>query len=187
MDTKDDNMAHSHMQSTNQTHVVQHQQAQQHQQHAHQQINNQQQDMSQGDELTVFKRQQHTSRLSQELSSMLQCSALVDVTIYCDDGQVSAHKLVLAASSAYFRNLFKRMTDAYRYPVIVLRDIPVDDLKTIMEFIYTGEISVPRERVSSLMRCANYLQVEGMDSSTNALNAILASSSSSSGSATQYR
>ena len=116
-------------------------------------------------------------KLANVLNNMLQCGSLVDVTIYCDDGQVNAHKLVLAASSTYFRNLFSRMTNAFHYPIIVLREMPVDDLKTIIQFIYHGEVNVPQNRVDSLMRCANYLQIDGMASSANSLNAILASSS----------
>lgn len=127
--------------------------------------------------MAIIKRQQHNMKLAQVLNNMLQCGSLVDVTIYCDDGQVNAHKLVLAASSTYFRNLFGRMTNAFQYPIIVLREMPVDDLKTIIQFIYHGEVNVPQNRVDSLMRCANYLQIDGMSSSANSLNAILASSS----------
>lgn len=129
--------------------------------------------------MAVIKRPQHNVKLSNVLNNMLQCSSLVDVTIYCDDGQVNAHKLVLAASSSYFRSLFSRMTNTFQYPIIVLREMPVNDLKTIIQFIYHGEINVPQNRVDSLMRCANYLQIDGMASSANSLNAILASSSSS--------
>lgn len=128
--------------------------------------------------MAVIKRPQHNLKLSTVLNNMLQCSSLVDVTIYCDDGQVNAHKLVLAASSSYFRSLFSRMTNTFQYPIIVLREMPVDDLKTIIQFIYHGEINVPQNRVDSLMRCANYLQIDGMASSANSINAILASSSS---------
>lgn len=129
-------------------------------------------------QMAVIKRPQHAMKLANILNNMLQCGSLVDVTIYCDDGQVNAHKLVLAASSTYFRNLFSRMTNAFHYPIIVLREMPVNDLKTIIQFIYHGEVNVPQNRVDSLMRCANYLQIDGMASSANSLNAILASSSS---------
>jgi hypothetical protein len=137
--------------------------------------------------MAVIKRQQHNLKLAQVLNNMLQCGSLVDVTIYCDDGQVNAHKLVLAASSTYFRNLFSRMTNAFQYPIIVLREMPVDDLKTIIQFVYHGEVNVPQNRVESLMRCANYLQIDGMASSANSLNAILASSSTMSASTLQHQ
>lgn len=130
--------------------------------------------------MAIFKRQQHNIKLANVLNQMLQCGSLVDVTIYCDDGQVNAHKLVLAASSTYFRNLFSRMNNAFHYPIILLREMPVNDLKTIIQFIYNGEVNVPHNRVDSLMRCANYLSIDGMASSANSLNAILASSSTSS-------
>lgn len=140
-------------------------------------INHQQQQQQQQQQMAIFKRPQHNVKLATILNNMLQCGSLVDVTIYCDDGQVNAHKLVLAASSAYFRNLFSRMTNAFHYPIIVLREMQIIDLKTIIQFIYNGEVNVPQNRVDSLMRCANYLEIDGMSSSANSLNAILASSS----------
>lgn len=137
-------------------------------------------------QMAIIKRPQHNMKLANVLHNMLQCGSLVDVTIYCDDGQVNAHKLVLAASSTYFRNLFSRMTNAFHYPIIVLREMHVNDLKTIIQFIYHGEVNVPQNRVDSLMRCANYLEIDGMSSSANSLNAILASSSSTSSSMSHH-
>lgn len=137
-------------------------------------LNQQQQQQS----MAGIKRPQHNTKLSNVLNNMLQCGSLVDVTIHCDDGQLNAHKLVLAAASSYFRNLFTSMTNTFQYPIIVLREMPVNDLKTIIQLIYTGEIHVPQNRVDSVMRCANYLQIDGMASSANSLNAVLASSSS---------
>ena len=130
--------------------------------------------------MTLIKRPQHNNKLANALSNMLQCGNLVDVTIDCNGGQVNAHKLVLAASSTFFRNMFSKWTNAFHYPIIILREMPVNDLKTILQFIYHGEVNVPQDRVDSLMRCANYLQIDGMASSANSLSAILASSSSSS-------
>lgn len=131
--------------------------------------------------MAIIKRLQHNNKLANVLNQMLQSGSLVDVTIYCDDGQVNAHKLVLAASSSYFRNLFSRMTNTFHYPIIVLREVPVIDLKTIIQFIYHGEVNVSQTRVDSLMRCANYLQIDGMASSANSINVVLASSSAMSG------
>lgn len=132
----------------------------------------------QNQQMACIKRPQHNAKLASALNSMLASGSLVDVTIYCDDGQVNAHKLVLAASSTYFRSLFTRVTNTFHYPIIVLREMPVNDLKTIIHFIYYGEVSVPQNHVDSLMRCANYLQIDGMASSANSLNALLATSSS---------
>lgn len=127
--------------------------------------------------MAVIKRQQHNLKLGNVLNNLLQCGTLCDVTIYCDDGQVNAHRLVLAASSAYFRSLFSRLTNTFHYPIIVLREMSIIDLKTIIQFIYHGEVNVPQNRVDSLIRCANYLQIDGMASSANSLNVVLASSS----------
>lgn len=127
----------------------------------------------------LVKRPQHNLRLGNSLMKLLEAQIATDVSLFCDDGQISAHRLVLAANSSYFRNLFSRMNNAFHYPNIVLREMSVNDLKTIIQFIYHGEVSVPQDRVTSLMKCADYLQIDGMASSANSLNAVLASSSMS--------
>ena len=39
------------------------------------------------------------------LLALQKCSALVDVSLACQDGQVPAHKVILAASSQFFQSV----------------------------------------------------------------------------------
>ena len=51
----------------------------------------------------------------------------VDVTLACEDGQqVEAHKVILAASSPFFRRLLAR--NRHMHPLIYMRGVKSDDL-----------------------------------------------------------
>lgn len=93
---------------------------------------------------------------------------LVDVTLFCNDGQIQAHKLVLAASSPYFSNLFEKLSNPFHQPVVVLKDMRIDDLKLILEFIYRGQLAVSQDRMTSLIKSAENLQISGL-STANAM------------------
>lgn len=87
---------------------------------------------------------------------------LVDVTLSCSDGQLQAHKLVLAASSTYFSNLFDNLPNAFHYPVIVIKDMQIEDLRLILEFMYKGQLTIDRDRLAELIKCAENLQIAGL-------------------------
>lgn len=63
---------------------------------------------------------------------------LVDVTLLCDGGSYPAHRLVLAACSPYFHQLFTRLPT--QHPLIYLRDVKQAELEALLEFIYRGEV-----------------------------------------------
>ena len=61
---------------------------------------------------------------------------LHDVTLVGDDNkQVSAHKLVLSASSEYFKNIFKN-NNKHAHPLLCLDGIASEELGNIMDYIY---------------------------------------------------
>lgn len=87
---------------------------------------------------------------------------LVDVTLSCSDGQLQAHKLVLAACSPYFSSLFDNLPNVFHYPVIIIKDLQIEDLRLIMEFMYKGQLTIDRDRLVDLIKCAENLQITGL-------------------------
>ena len=86
---------------------------------------------------------------------------LTDVTLACGDGkQVEAHKAILAASSPFFMNLFKR--NKHTHPLIFMRGLKSDDLMAIMDFLYLGEANVFQESLESFLALAEELQLKGL-------------------------
>lgn len=90
---------------------------------------------------------------------------LVDVTLSCCDGQLQAHKLVLAACSPYFSSLFDKLANPFHYPVIVIKDMNIDDLRLVIDFMYKGQLTVSQEKLASLVKSAENLQINGLTNS----------------------
>ena len=86
---------------------------------------------------------------------------LHDVTLVSDDHkQVSAHKLVLSASSDYFKNIFKQNSKPNAHPLLCLDGISADDLQNIMDYIYNGEVNI--FQVNQIRSVAQRLKLEGL-------------------------
>lgn len=111
------------------------------------------------DQMVCIKRPEPLSSVFEE---MYLNERLVDVTLTAMDGQLQAHKLVLAASSQYFSGLFEKLANPFHYPVIVIKDMLIDDLKMIVDFMYRGQLTVSQDRLVSLMRSAENLQIAGL-------------------------
>lgn len=113
-----------------------------------------------------LRRTTHSVDLMRDFSTMLAEEELLDVTLSCEDGTLSAHRIVLASCSHYFRTIFARLAASVnknQYPVIILKDIPFADLKAIIEFIYRGEVIIPQSQLPSLVRSAEGLKIRGLD------------------------
>ena len=84
-----------------------------------------------------------------------------DVTLVSEDGQqVEVHKVISAASSPFFQNLFVR--SKHPHPLIYMRGMDIDDLLAIVDFIYFGEANVSQERLDTFLAIAKELQLNGL-------------------------
>merc|ERR1712126_428040 len=86
---------------------------------------------------------------------------LHDVTLVSDDHEkVSAHKLVLSASSEYFRDIF--MNNKHSHPWICLDGISSEDLKNITDYIYNGEVNIFQDSLDRFLNIAQRLKLDGL-------------------------
>ena len=84
-----------------------------------------------------------------------------DVTLASDDGQqVEAHKVILAASSPFFQDIFKR--NNHNHPFLYMRGIKSEDLVAIIDFLYCGEANVFQENLDSFLAIAEELKLKGL-------------------------
>jgi len=84
----------------------------------------------------------------------------VDVTLACEGASIKAHKMVLAACSPYFQNLF--LSNPCKHPIVILKDVKFADLKSIIDFIYRGEVNVPQDQLNALLKTAETLKIKGL-------------------------
>lgn len=84
----------------------------------------------------------------------------VDVTLACEGQLIKAHQMILSASSSYFQEIFT--TTPCAHPVVIMKDVPLKDLRKILEFMYKGEINVNKQEIASLLVVAEALHVRGL-------------------------
>ncbi|XP_050308896.1 zinc finger protein 358-like isoform X2 [Anthonomus grandis grandis] len=115
-----------------------------------------------GSEHYCLRWNNHQANLLGVCAQLLRDERLVDVTLACaDEGRcIRAHKVVLSACSAYFRALF--VDHPARHPIVILKDVRFNDLRTIVEFMYKGEVRVEYAQLSRLLQTAESLKVKGL-------------------------
>lgn len=83
-----------------------------------------------------------------------------DVTLVCQEEQVDAHKMILSASSSFFKNLFRR--NKHQHPLIVLKGVKFSELNALLQFVYQGEVNVAKEDLNSFLEAAQELKIHGL-------------------------
>jgi len=83
-----------------------------------------------------------------------------DVTIACDDNQVQAHKVILSACSPFFRNILRR--NPHAHPLLYLKGVKYQELLSVLNFMYQGEVNVAQEELNSFLAVAEDLRVKGL-------------------------
>jgi len=83
-----------------------------------------------------------------------------DVSLVCDEDQISAHKVILGSCSPFFRDVLRR--NPHQHPLLYLKNIRFSDLESVLSFMYHGEVSVAQEQLNSFLSVAEELQVKGL-------------------------
>ncbi|CAH1155253.1 unnamed protein product [Phaedon cochleariae] len=114
-----------------------------------------------GGEQYCLRWNNHQSNLLGVFSQLLRDESLVDVTLACSEGlSIRAHKVVLSACSSYFQALF--LDHPSRHPIVILKDVRFAELRTLIEFMYKGEVNVEYCQLSALLKTAESLKVKGL-------------------------
>ncbi|XP_033227175.1 protein tramtrack, alpha isoform-like isoform X1 [Belonocnema kinseyi] len=102
----------------------------------------------------------HQSNLLSVFDQLLHDEAFVDVTLAVEGQLLRAHKMVLSACSPYFQALFVGHPD--RHPIVILKDVPYVDMRSLLDFMYRGEVSVDQDRLTAFLRVAESLRIKGL-------------------------
>ena len=86
---------------------------------------------------------------------------LTDVTLACGGELFESHKLMLCASSTFFRKMFTGPQS--NNPFVYLEDVNPRHLELLLEYIYTGEVNVLIVDLGPLMETARCLQIECLE------------------------
>ncbi|XP_064113328.1 uncharacterized protein LOC135219989 isoform X2 [Macrobrachium nipponense] len=113
-----------------------------------------------GSDQYCLKWNNHWTNLIRVFNSLLQSETFVDVTLACEGRHLKAHRLVLSACSPYFKELLVAHPD--KHPIVILKDVRYSELRTLIEFIYNGEVSVEQHDLAALLCTARELQIKGL-------------------------
>lgn len=84
---------------------------------------------------------------------------LCDVELVVDNQCFRAHRVVLAASSMYFRAMFCRQMAESGQRRIVIQGVEADALAALIKFAYTCVLEINEENAQSLLAASNFLQM----------------------------
>lgn len=84
----------------------------------------------------------------------------VDVTLVCENEQINAHKVIISACSPFFRNILTR--NPHKNPLVYLKGVHMTDMKSVLDFMYHGEVSVSQENLNKFLSVAEELEVKGL-------------------------
>ncbi|CAG0901746.1 unnamed protein product [Darwinula stevensoni] len=102
----------------------------------------------------------HHAEMFTGFSQLRSREHLMDVTLTCERQAFRAHKLVLSAGSGYFEQMFCRDTNPS--PVMYFFGVEMHLLKSLIDFMYTGEVDVPSGDLERFIRLAEALEVKGI-------------------------
>ena len=101
------------------------------------------------------------SNIRESFRKLREENTLFDVTLATDDGHtIQAHKMVLAAGSNLFSDMFMKMDHSNM--LIYLKGIRKDELDHVIDFLYKGEASISQEELNKFMETAKDLKVKGL-------------------------
>ncbi|XP_066143890.1 protein jim lovell isoform X1 [Euwallacea fornicatus] len=102
----------------------------------------------------------HQSNLLSVFDQLLHDESFVDVTLAVEGQLLRAHKMILSACSPYFQTLFVNHPD--KHPIVILKDVLYSDMKSLLDFMYRGEVSVDQDRLTHFLRVAESLRIKGL-------------------------
>ena len=102
------------------------------------------------------------SNVSQAFGVFRHEEYLHDVTLITDDKtQISAHKLILSATSDYFKTLFKENA-SNTHPLVCLNGVSGEELGNILDYMYNGRVQIFKENLDGFLKVGHRFKLEGL-------------------------
>jgi len=102
----------------------------------------------------------HEHNLCTVLESMLKRKILVDATLSAEGKHYKVHKAVLSACSPYFEELFVDNNNSHL--IVILKDVKAEDLKSLIDYMYTGQVTVNQSELTEFLKTAEGLKIRGL-------------------------
>ena len=104
------------------------------------------------------------ARAFSKLEKLRAQHELCDVVLRVDGREFHAHKVILIACCRYFEAMFLSGMSESRQKVVDLQGVNSDALHDILRFFYTGNVTINKENVQSILTAASIFQLEELKS-----------------------
>ncbi|XP_022795178.1 kelch-like protein diablo [Stylophora pistillata] len=104
----------------------------------------------------------HSKDLVTALKSLRGDEDLCDVVLKVGSTSISAHRVILAASSPYFKAMFTGDLSESRQSTVTLQELDESAMEAIVDFFYSGEIEISESNVQELLPVTCILQVQSV-------------------------
>ncbi|KAK9513429.1 hypothetical protein VZT92_026965 [Zoarces viviparus] len=105
-----------------------------------------------------YKDKEQSSNLLLQLNGLRQENILTDVSLCSGNTEIPCHRNVLVSSSPYFRAMFCNNFIETHQTKIDLQGITSAILSSVIDYVYTGLVSISMDTVLPLMQAASMLQ-----------------------------
>ncbi|XP_054288095.1 uncharacterized protein LOC129003810 isoform X2 [Macrosteles quadrilineatus] len=102
----------------------------------------------------------HQSTLISVFDTLLENGTLVDCTLAAEGQYLKAHKVVLCACSPYLEALLSQHYE--KHPIVILKDVKFSELKSMMDYMYRGEVNISQDQLGTFLKAAESLQIKGL-------------------------
>ncbi|XP_063619261.1 putative uncharacterized protein DDB_G0282133 isoform X2 [Cydia splendana] len=102
----------------------------------------------------------YKNHIFEGFSRLQQNDEFVDMTLAAEGHWVKVHRTLVALASPYFRELLQSLP--CQHPVMYLYGVSHEALGFILEYIYTGQVEIPPEKVQSFLHTVRDMQIAGL-------------------------
>ena len=105
--------------------------------------------------------QQFENCVSSSFKELLESEHFVDVTLVSDDDQhIKRHKVVVSACSPVLKSILEK--HPHQHPVVYLSGIKYLELRSLVNFMYTGQTDVVHDELNTFMNAASKLKIKAL-------------------------
>jgi len=116
-----------------------------------------------GEGMVQYRWERHQENFALQLKVLAEGnSSLANVTLNAGGQSLRAHSFILAAGSAYFRQVLEGL-QPWQAPFLLLPQTPFLLLQKIVEFLYTGSVQVDELQVGDFLSLGKELKVAGIN------------------------
>ena len=106
-------------------------------------------------------RKSYSVFLQDMMKELMMSSDFADVTLVCEDKkQIKAHRNILSACSPVFKEILQ--IDRSPSSIIYLRGVNSSQMESILQFIYTGEATLPQEQINEFLSLAKSFDLKDL-------------------------